>query len=393
MSAHNKSIVLEFINGKREKLKQLKKFKDATTDDDIMNRMKLTEDNIRILTTLFDVVDVPKNTMFAHTESMCIRGDVNPDTASVDVSKFWELTPSVYNGTMSCTSCWSNSDIVQNQRNSGKKFNISANTTFLGKYYDCFGRLLIYRGNDNIKMLNLGVSNLYGRKVFTYIVTRMILGNDYYLDLRGKGFENPQDYCVGSGCTGDCTTGLWSHLGALYEKVWGYFFELAFLENKMSTRIGGIIINDASNDKHENLYVSGTEFRVFSVEALFTLESVLYNDTFYLNKDIYRTTLEKDIRTYNPTAPRLLDKRPNSTIGDNVDNLLSTYCGNREKFGFITNIFDRPMDTSLPNKGKFKVTHVPVMTFDDATMKSLSYGQATHGYEKYKKKYFSTQQK
>lgn len=388
MSEHNKKIVLEFVSKHMPELKQLRKFKDAVTPEQFMDCMKLTVEDMNVLLKLYDVIEVPENSMFAHTESTCNRGDVRTEYAAgqqkMSISNFWEMTPTIYHGTMSCTSCWSNDDLDKKARHGGLKFNISANTTFLGKYYDCFGRILIYRSRLPIKMLNLGVANLYGRKAFTYIITRLILGNDYNMDLKGNGFENPQEPC--KGCMSDCTTGLWSQLGALYEKTWGYFMELAYLENKMSVRIGGIIINDASNDKLEQLYVSGTEFRVFSTETMFTLESVLYNDRFYLNKEVYRLALEEDINKFDPNNPKEYKKLPDIKIGERVDALLDTYCKSRVKLGFDKNDFEHP-NPNLPSKGDFKVQSVSQVVFNTSNIETPSYEEALHGYDKYKTKY------
>jgi hypothetical protein len=119
---------------------------------------------------------------------------------------------------------------------------------------------------------------------------------------------------------------------------------------------------------------------------MFTLESVLYNDRFYLNKEVYKLALEGDINKFDPVNPKEYKKLPDVKIGERVDALLDTYCKSRVKLGFDKNDFENP-NPNLPSKGDFKVQSVSQVVFNSSGADTPTYEEALHGYDKYKTKY------
>lgn len=390
MSDFNKKKVIEFIKAHVNSLVKLEKFKGLSTDlsndtniDLFINKMKLTPEGINILLKVFELVKVPAGQMFVHTESICERGE--PNASQLAMGKFFELTPDVYKGTMCLTSCWDEEGKNWTVKNQGYKFNISTNSVFFGKYQECFGRMLIYRNTTDLHMLFTGIHNLGGRKAFTYLITKLLLGNDYNFDFpNGFGLNRIPEDCK-KNCPENCTTGLWSYEKALIEQCWGYFMEAAFYENTVTPPIGGMIINDSSYDAQDEIQLSGTEFRVFCVDKVLTLESVMYRNKFYLNKEHYKQRLEKDFKNYNPDHPTVVPRESKYIPSiETFTKLLNTYCDLRMKsdFQFNTNIFDRVADSTKKFDKTFSIKHipmpVPIQTGGD---------KYKNKYLKYKKKY------
>lgn len=384
MSAYNKNNLSNFIKAHVNELHNLNKFKSLSPDvsseqnlNAYIDKMKLTPDELNTLIKMFRQVQIPVNNMFAHTESFCDRGNIKNTHLSID--KFWELTPDIFKGTMSFTSCWAENNPLWESKNLGKKFNISTNSTFLGKYLDCFGRILIYRNTSPLTMLDLGVSDLGGRKSFTYMITKLILGSDYNFKFTGVGIEPLPESCSKI-CRSDCTTGLWNHEGALDEKCWAYFMEYAFYNNTLTIPINGIILNDVSYDKLDEVYLSGTEFRVFGMDKNMILESILYRDYFYTNKEEYKNVLFKDLQTYDPEHPKLKEKDEISL--KTINFMLNSYCLSRTTYKLSSNIFDRNADKTNSRDARFQVLKIPFLVFDNQQS-----GGSNYKYLKYKNKY------
>lgn len=403
MSAYNRTRVVEFINEQAPALATLEKFKGlpttSLTDSDVqsyIDRMKLTPLDIAVLLRIFKLVKIPAGNMFVHTESLCDRGDIKLGM-KVSTDKFFELTPSIYKGIMCFTSCWLPNK-TWTVRNDGKKFNISTNSTFLGKYNECFGRILIYRNTEELNMLFTGIQNLGGRKAFTYLITKLLLGSDYNFDFKGfSGMVRLPSICR-KNCNPNCTTGLWGYEKSLIEQIWGYFLELAFYEKISSIPLSGMIINDASYDDVDNIELSGTEFRVFCIDETMVLESVMYKDKFFVNRVQYKKVLEKDIASYDPSNLTSV-KRQNDTSLNAINSLLDAYCASRHSYGINMNIFDREQNPSSKFDKVFKLSNALAIDDDDQSsqqtnnLKQLELPQDSFEDDSYKNKYFKYKNK
>lgn len=373
MSAYNRTKVVEFIKEHAPVLSTMEKFRGLSTDtsndavvQSYIDRMKLTPNDMSILMRIFRMIKIPPGNMFVHTESFCDKGEIKPGM-QVTTDKFFEMTPSVYKGFMCYTSCWLPNE-TWTIRNNGKKFNISTNSAFMGKYHECFGRILIYRNTEELNMLFTGIQNLGGRKAFTYLITKLLLGNDYNFDFKGfSGMVRLPEMCK-KNCHPNCTTGLWSYEKSLIEQCWGYFMELAFYEKTGGIPISGMIINDSSHDDVDNEELSGTEYRVFCIDKTMTLESVLYRDKFYMNRVHYQKRIEKDIMSYDPS--RLTSVKRDDTALNIINSLLDTYCASRQFYGINANIFDREPDPSKQYDKTFKVAPTPSLVVDNDNIQS-----------------------
>ena len=369
MSAYNRTKVVEFIKEHAPELCKMEKFvglpPDATTDAVVqmyIDRMKLTRDDLMMLMKIFNMIKIPAGNMFVHTESFCDRGEMK-DGFQVTPDKFFEMTPSIYKGFMCYTSCWEPDNKSWNMRNDGKKFNISTNSTFMGKYKECFGRNLIYHNTEELNMLFTGIQNLGGRKAFTYLITKLLLGRDYNFDLKGfSGMVRLPDVCKKS-CVPNCTTGLWSYEKSLIEQCWGYFMELAFYEKTGGIKISGMIINDASHDDVDDVELSGTEYRVFCIDKTMELEAVMYRDKFYMNRVHYKNRIEKDIALVNSAQLTSIKRR--DTALNIINYMLDVYCSTRRQFGLNMNVFDREPDSKNMYDKTFRIAQRPSLVADE----------------------------
>ena len=336
MSEYNLYFVKKFIYEARDTLKNLYKFKNLPpitnpSDSTIykyIDVMKLTSEQIDTLIELFGYITVPENELFITSRSLCRNEpsvinkiDFNKYKNSGNIETlFEEFDKNKYKGTMSTTSYWSpnKNDTLQiseierstryalgqkwTSKNYGSFTNINTNSTFLGGYYGCFGRLLFYSNTKPLVFLNLGVDNLSGRQVFSYIITKMILGSDY--DFSKNIHNNPSGLSGTPSefgceqCPEPCKIGVWSFDKTLIENIRNYFLEIAKYDNIGTRVIDGILLNDVSIDPRTKKFLSGTEFRIFTSEMDLHLESILFFDNFYYNIPEYKNAILKKINEY-----------------------------------------------------------------------------------------------
>lgn len=355
MSQYNRNAVEQFITTYASELVKYKKFSKLSqpTTPEILQQyvdlMKLTTSDIDVLVKLFGYVTIHSDEIFTHAESLCDRGKPKPNIGIISFDNFIEMKPNMYIGTMCTTSSWTpksaiDKDAMLNdeqrtslnkmnsiwyKRNLGSKYNISTNSTFLGHYYDCMGRIFIYRNPKALNMLTLGMQNLYGRKIFSYVISKMILGNDYDFELSPQHSMingNPQ---ICSQCNGDCTMGYWNVNHSLHEKIVNYFLELMCEENAgKPNAIHGMILNDVSHDALEivnnsPLYISGTEFRIFAPEKYLQMEAILYMGKIYRNIKLYKNRISTDFTKFNITKNFAIPQNQNSL--DMINSAITSY--------------------------------------------------------------------
>lgn len=349
MSAYVKNRYVDsFIRDHKSDLIRLKKFNrlgESSHADNFIDMMKITEDNVKMLKTIFDTVIFDDHQMFVHTEGARSQHNLGYKLMEYRLNTADEES---FKGTMSFTTCHD----VSSERNFGSNYNISVSNVFLGMSDKDIGRLQIYHNKYKLHLLNIGVNNLYHRRVFSYIMTKIILGNDYGFNYQSDNIVNEKMKC--EKCPPDCIGGLWSMNGALHEKIINYFMEIynydrynaikkdydamrvtevSFKEyyeanDKKIEPLDGILINDATIDPLTQMYISGTEARIYIIDLMMELEAILYMGLLYFGVEPYRKAIEANIANSHKNDLKHFEVSTFNIINE----MLKKYCSDYRKF-------------------------------------------------------------
>lgn len=333
MSLYNRDRTINFVNVNKDFLRKLEKFKDIADDnnfaDNAINRMKLRNDEVSILLKLFKIIKIPPGTMFCN--STAEQNHANRKVKTIE--DFVEFNP--IKGTQWFTSCY---DTGTKERNLGSKFNISLSSTFLGSCDNALGRILIYRNTKELKMLYVGDKTFQGRRMLAQIITKLILGKDYDLNKTDNMFNSFADNVL-CPCKGDCACGVWNGYGTLNEYVMNYIFEIYCYDTHVPL-MDGVIGFDLNYDTLLQIKISGTEFKIFNIEKVMVLESVLYFGKMYYNSSEYKKKLEEDFENWKD-CPISVPKIWNIETFILLNNELEYYCTNTRPHNYRNiNVFN-----------------------------------------------------
>lgn len=333
MSLFNRERTINFINVNKDFLRKLEKFQNIADDsnfvDNVINRMKLGDNEVSILLKFFKIVKIAPGNMFCSSTAEQNHSNKKPK----NINDFAEFNP--IKGTQWFTSCY---DTGTKERNLGTKYNLSLSTTFLGSCDNALGRILIYRNIKELKMLFVGDKSFQGRRMSAQMITKMILGKDYDLN-KTDGFFNSYGGDLLCHTKGDCECGLWNGYGTLNEFVMNYIFEI-YCYDTPAPLMDGIIGFDLNYDTLLNIQIAGTEFKIFNSEKVMVLESVLYFGIMYYNLSDYREKIENDLKSYEQCSVPVTKKwNINSFVS--LNDKLEYYCSNIRKIGHRNfNIFN-----------------------------------------------------
>lgn len=338
MSLYNRGKVINFLQTNYSFLIGLNKFRGISLNDydGFINLMKLTKNNVDMLTNIFEIRQIPPNHLFCSATAE--QNHVNVGNKKPDEFKEFHFDKD-WHGTMYLTSDYNTGNT---NRNLGSRFNISIVTTFLGLYDDYLGRILMFKNKYQLNMLYLGDNSFQGRRLFSQIATKLILGADYYLEKTDGSFTHLSKMCQNcqnySYIMNDCVCGVWSGYGTLPEFVINYFFEIYCYDNKYPL-FDGIIDLDYSYDKILKKKIFGTEYRIFIAENHFTLESVLYMGKIYYNATEYYNVINTDFNNYKMSGTNAIKHWSLNDFQLLLDQL-NDYANKRKKLGVDKNVFN-----------------------------------------------------
>ena len=293
MSVFNYNKTTNFINKNIEFLKTLEKFRLTNTLDEIINVMKITKTDVEIILKLFPVLNIPIGPLFCNAMAAINHANMQ----LMEPGEFIEFHFDRWKGTMFFTS---NYNTGNTNRNLGGNFNISIVSSFLGEYDNNLGRILMFRNNKQLHLLDLGDNSFQGRRLFSSLMTKLILGKDYNLEKINDDFTNLSKRCLRCNCSSDCVCGIWSGYGTLPEFVINYLFEIYCYDNQ--SLIDGIVSMDSSYDNILNKEIIGTEYKIFLTDKHMILESVIYMGIIYYNSDEYYKKIKEDYENYKRTG-------------------------------------------------------------------------------------------
>jgi hypothetical protein len=177
MSLYNKDFFNLFYKNNKNLLASLDKFKNINIHNEyeVLNKMKLTKKDIKYIhkrlynTNSENILNFEKNNLTLFS-GKCYD---NMET---------------YKGTISTVT-----NNLTNKLLEKKQSNISA--LFSNTYFNCnkenkYKRVIIYNNIYNTTLLNFTTNDYSGRKYFRYLLTILILGNDYKFNINKNQFHS-----------------------------------------------------------------------------------------------------------------------------------------------------------------------------------------------------------
>jgi hypothetical protein len=214
MSLYNKTKWDRFVQVNYDNIKQLQKFSNMNSADDILRIAKLTKNQIYELRKIFSVVYYDINKLKIATAARIQMYDPSknikiPMPLSIYESTYNNLTNNIplqksfanefyefdwgeqsRNGTISLTSC--DSTIPSSRTIAQDKYllNLSTTINYFGETFDLFGRFIYFKNKCPLRILKPETKNYSGRYSFRYYLTIMILGDDYKFNFKDEVFPD-----------------------------------------------------------------------------------------------------------------------------------------------------------------------------------------------------------
>jgi len=254
-----KKNVDKFINNYYNDIIKLKKMKTCKNKADCLNKMILSENDIKLILKKYKIISIKKNTILYSSQSIINRkSNIKP----IKLKDFYELNNQPIYPVQSFTKY--------------NNINTSLSSVFLGKYVENNGRLFITKSIKKISILDIG-NKLKNRIEFGTFMTKIILGNDY-----NKYFTKYKDSCK---------------KGTLDEKIINFFILNSILQKKI--KINGLIRYDSGIDNLCKYKYNGEEILLFNSNKYLKLLSIFINNTFYLKIYEYKKYIKNIIKLHN----------------------------------------------------------------------------------------------
>lgn len=370
------NFVVKFIEQNKKRLIKLNKFKHLSLDSDTNAfgeaMIIKKEDMINFKLPTNKKITIMRNQLCANAEAIknipYLNNNITPEQILMELT--YNHENSIRKGAMSLTTCHS----VTDQYNLGCNYNISLATTFIGSSDLLLGRIVLFRLKHNLNAYVFNLDNDYDRYLSELLYTKLILGNDYQLNVY-QGVSNDPINNSNLGFTG-CTHCLpqkviYFYLDFYNETRYQHFLNMYQFNNsnKSFDEFYEEKNNDVDYPPHDAIFIpdmpttsdeilqfpiKGTELRIYNAHRHIKVVGIYMDFCFYEDVESYKIYITKLLKRCKKKSIALIESLKKLINGESDENNISYLSDNNfDGCGLILNRLKRYKKTVydiLPNK-------------------------------------------